>query len=83
VQVSSIFLARRPRRSERVMSCEWDLEAGPNWPSLAPFEQRITSPPTVGNDLQNAGLHSGKHVIADKDEAAGSSPARPTTLALS
>jgi hypothetical protein len=30
----------------------------------------------------NAGLHSGKPPIADKDEAAGSSPARPTTPGL-
>jgi hypothetical protein len=31
---------------------------------------------------ENAGLHSGEPPIADKDEAAGSSPARPTTPQL-
>jgi hypothetical protein len=31
---------------------------------------------------RNAGLHSGKRMIADKDEGAGSSPARPTTPGL-
>jgi hypothetical protein len=31
---------------------------------------------------KNVGLHSGEPSIADKDEAAGSSPARPTTPGL-
>ena len=41
---------------------------------LRPLRSRTT--------CKNAGLHSGKRVIADKDEAAGSSPARPTTPEL-
>ena len=41
--------------------------------------ERITWPLTVGDDLGDAGPHSGEPSIADKDEAAGSSPGRPTT----
>jgi hypothetical protein len=33
--------------------------------------ERIPSPLTVARDLQNAGLHSGKRVIADKTPMAG------------
>jgi hypothetical protein len=47
-----------------------------------PFEQRITSPVTVARDLQKRGLHSGKPMIADKDEVGGSSPPRPTIRPL-
>jgi hypothetical protein len=42
---------------------------------LDPLRSRTT--------CENAGLHSGKPPIADKDEGAGSSPARPTTPGLS
>src|SRR5215212_3102206 len=37
---------------------------------LRPLRSRVT--------CRNAGLHSGKRVIADKDEVGGSSPPRPT-----
>ena len=55
------------------------LSASPTMPSrknalLRPRRSRMT--------CKNAGLHSGKRVIADKDEAAGSSPARPTIPGL-
>jgi hypothetical protein len=61
--------------------CDWTWKPAPTslrWPLsnsalLRPLRSRMT--------CKNAGSHSGKRVIADKDEAAGSSPARPTEMA--
>jgi hypothetical protein len=66
----------------RVRALRLDLRAELNRPSATLSNSALLRPRRSRTTCKNAGLHSGKRVIADKDEGAGSSPARPTTPGL-
>jgi len=65
-----------------VNSRDWDLEAGRDRPSRTLSNSALLRPLRSRTTCKNAALHSGKRVIADKDEVGGSSPPRPTIRPL-
>ena len=67
----------------RVRALRLNLRADLNRPSATLSNSALLRPRRSRTTCKNAGLHSGEPSIADKDEAAGSSPARPTTHGLS
>ena len=66
----------------RVRALRLNLRADLNRPSATLSNSALLRPRRSRTTCKNAGLHSGEPSIADKDEAAGSSPARPTKLFL-
>jgi hypothetical protein len=62
----------------RVRALRLNLRADLNRPSATLSNSALLRPRRSRTTCKNAGLHSGEPSIADKDEAAGSSPARPT-----
>jgi hypothetical protein len=62
----------------RVRALRLDLRAELNRPSATLSNSALLDPLRSRATCENAGLHSGKRLIADKDEVGGSSPPRPT-----
>jgi hypothetical protein len=81
VQVSSTLLVRRLWRLQWREFPRLDLEPSVDRPALTLSNSALLHPLRSRTTCKNAGSHSGKPPIADKDEAAGSSPARPTNTA--
>ena len=55
-----------------------DLRAELNRPSTTLSNSALLHPRRSRATWENAGLHGGERVIADKDEVPGSTPGRPT-----
>jgi hypothetical protein len=70
VQVSGI-LEQGHRASGVARALRLDSEAGPNRPSLALSNSALLRPLRTRTTCENAGLHSGERVIADKTGMAG------------
>jgi hypothetical protein len=63
----------------RVRALRLDLRAELNRPSATLSNSALLRPLRSRATWENAGLHGGERVIADKDEVGGSTPPRPTT----